>query len=356
MSARRLTPAGPGAVAVLAVRGADALARVAALVDGRAPAPRDAGRVRLVRLAREGEDLDEALVYVRSADEVELHLHGSPPLVEEVMRLLGAERAQPGPRALEERARALLAGAPCEAAARVALDQSEGALRRDLLALVPMDAATCADSLAALCERGRQARHLFEPARIVLGGPVNAGKSTLFNVLVGEGRVVVSDTAGTTRDLVEEPARLGEWPVLLVDTAGLREVEGEAAPEEIERAGQDLARVASAEADLVLWLVPVGADSVSPSSGAEILLTQADRRARVPWPEGALSALDEPEGARGVVESVFRRRFDLPALAWQPGAGVPFEPGLLAALRELSKTLPAAAPAARENALADLLH
>jgi tRNA modification GTPase len=353
---RLLTPAGPGAVAVVLVSGTGALARVAELVSGRAPQATDAGGVRLVHLAAEGEDLDEALLHVRAADEVELHLHGSPPLVDEVLRLLGqGANSEAGVR-LEDRARALLCASVCEAAARVALDQAEGALRRELEGLVPLTSADCAGALDTLILRGTHARFLFEPARLVLAGPVNAGKSTLFNVLVGEGRVVVSDAAGTTRDLVEEPARLGDWPVRLVDTAGLRELAGAAAPEQLERAGQELARAASLEADVVLWLVSVGVDEVAPPPGAVLVLSQADRLQRDAWPERALSAQGNPAAARDVVESIFRSRLELPAVAWQPGAGVPFDAASRAALAQLRSSLPGLDPADRPAALACLLH
>jgi tRNA modification GTPase len=81
---------------------------------------------------------------------------------------------------------------------------------------------------------------------VLLGGP-NAGKSSLFNALVGVDRAIVTPIAGTTRDLVTERADIGGVPMTLVDTAGLR-----ADPEEVEREGIARAKAAIAVAALVL--------------------------------------------------------------------------------------------------------
>src|SRR5262249_23178261 len=155
-----------------------------------------------------GETLDEAVVCVLARDEVELHVHGSPPLVARVverLRSFGDARAS-RPATIEERALELLAGAPCEAGARILLDQAEGALRRERLALRELSGERRGAAASRLLERARVARFALAPAEVVLAGPANAGKSTLFNVLLGEARAIVSAEAGTTRDLVREPA------------------------------------------------------------------------------------------------------------------------------------------------------
>ncbi len=87
--------------------------------------------------------------------------------------------------------------------------------------------------------------------RVVVGGPPNAGKSSLVNVLAREERVIVTPVAGTTRDTIEIALSLGGIPVTLVDTAGLRETE-----DEVEQIGIERAERALAGADLVLWLGP----------------------------------------------------------------------------------------------------
>ncbi|MBI3269655.1 MAG: 50S ribosome-binding GTPase [Planctomycetes bacterium] len=85
------------------------------------------------------------------------------------------------------------------------------------------------------------------PRRVVLVGPPNAGKSTLFNALLGGTRALVHAEPGTTRDSIEAEAAIRGVPVLLVDTAGLRET-----PEPVEAAGIEEARRQAAAADLLL--------------------------------------------------------------------------------------------------------
>ena len=117
--------------------------------------------------------------------------------------------------------------------------------------------------LASLVERklstAREGRILREGALVVLCGRPNAGKSSLMNALLGEGRAIVSDEAGTTRDTIEEGAEIGGWPVRLVDTAGLREAEGE-----VEREGVRRAEALVAQADVVLHVIEPGDEAPAP--------------------------------------------------------------------------------------------
>lgn len=98
------------------------------------------------------------------------------------------------------------------------------------------------------------ADRLREGLRVVLAGPPNSGKSSLFNAILDEAAAIVSPIAGTTRDAIERPVAIGGVPFLLVDTAGLRS-EG---AEEIERIGIARAEAELARADIVLWLGPEG--------------------------------------------------------------------------------------------------
>lgn len=340
-----LSPRGRGGLCVLSVRGGAARERVARLA-GR-PLPEYGGPC-FVRLCIAGELLDEALCLVRAPDWLELHVHGSPVLVERVLRQIETgevpeadtgSSAPAGAACVEDRARGLLAGVAGEGAARILLDQCEGALRRELSRLCLVEPARWRAGLEMLLERARVADHALRPRRIVLAGPANAGKSTLFNLLLGRERALVSERGGTTRDALSEPARLGAWPVELTDTAGLGSPDRAGLEGELEQQAQALARERAGEADLVLWCQP-DPGAVDPrTSHARVLrlTTRADELrpsvlARAPHP---VSALHSPESARERIGAWFRESSRLPPEPWEPGEGVPFETPLCAVLARL---------------------
>jgi hypothetical protein len=155
LEVRELTPRGSGAVSVLSITGEGALAAVRALAAG----PIQVGIPGLARLRAGEESLDEAIVCAFSAREVELHLHGSPPLLRRVIEILGAGTSAPSTAAsVEELARRLLASAPCEAGARILLDQAEGAFTRELASLPARSERERAAGIEALLARWRVAR------------------------------------------------------------------------------------------------------------------------------------------------------------------------------------------------------
>lgn len=94
-----------------------------------------------------------------------------------------------------------------------------------------------------------QGRILTDKFRVCILGLPNAGKSTLLNALMGLDRAIVSDISGTTRDTLEANLQIAGIPVLMIDTAGLRET-----ADQIEREGVDRALTAAQSADLVFWL------------------------------------------------------------------------------------------------------
>lgn len=227
-------------------------------------------------------------------DMAELHVHGSPAvvraLIDAVLSLDGTRLAEPGEfarRAFENgkldltevEGLADLVQAETEAQRRQALAQSQGSLRalydgwRDELlraqALIEagLDFADEGDVIADVAVKAETivarlhatiVRHLAECGgerlrdglRVVISGPPNAGKSSLMNALAKRDVAIVSEEAGTTRDVIEVHLDLGGVPVMLIDTAGLREAEGRVEEEGIRRA---LTR--AGDADLVLWLV-----------------------------------------------------------------------------------------------------
>lgn len=331
-----LTSAGYGAVSVISARGPCApelVARAFALGG------LEVGRPRVARLVHAGSELDEALVCALAEDDVEIHVHGSPVVVRAVLAALRG-RAPAAPGRTRERALALLASAASEAGARILLDQAEGAFERFLAAL---EKSPRPRELVQEVARGsRAARHAIEAPRVVLAGAVNAGKSTLFNVLVGSERALTSPIPGTTRDLVRARARVGRYVVEFVDTAGERDV-GHDPAAEIERAGQQSARAERERADLVLWLV-AGARTAAPR-GSVLLATQADRFPAAHSP--AVAALTDPVGTRAALAELVARALDLPADPWTPGSARAFDQLSRAALHALEEADSEAALRAR---------
>lgn len=157
----------------------------------------------------------------------------------------------------------------------------------DDVALLPADFLARIENFAAeiggWLSRPR-AEALKEGFRVVLAGPPNAGKSTLFNALVESDAAITAPTAGTTRDVLTHPVSLAGIPFRFYDTAGLREETGDA----IEAIGIERAQGAMRQADLVLWLGPEGQ---GPAAGWEIE-PQADHdgHARKVRPRHRLSA------------------------------------------------------------------
>lgn len=101
-----------------------------------------------------------------------------------------------------------------------------------------------------LLDTARIGRIAREGVKCVIAGKPNAGKSSLMNAILGEGRVIVTDVPGTTRDTVEESASLGGVPVVLVDTAGLRDSD-----DKVERIGIERTTKAIAGADMVILVL-----------------------------------------------------------------------------------------------------
>jgi tRNA U34 5-carboxymethylaminomethyl modifying GTPase MnmE/TrmE len=336
-----ITPRGPGAVSIVRFRGSGARAAVERLC-GR---PLVSRKPSVVRLTIDGDDLDQAIVAVFDDDDVEVCLHGSPAIVAQIVEMFHTGEHALRARTLQERAEERLARAPCDAAARIVLDQAEGALDRALEELSALDSAQRRAALDRLNERWSVASRALEPTRVVVAGPVNAGKSTLFNALIGRRRTIESAEPGTTRDVICEHALFGAYPVWLFDTAGERALDLDSdRRHEVERAGQERGRTAREHAELVLWLEPaaIGATPASPFAMPRSFLRLASlsdqlERAASASIENAFSVHADAEGARALVVELFLRRFELPEDPWVPGAAVPFDAaiaGEIDALRE----------------------
>jgi len=289
------TAPGRGAISLVRLSGPDAF-RIAARHVKQLPAtPRI---VQLCDVFHGEEKLDEALVTVYEApnsftgdDTVEFSTHGGDLVPNSIVAALtesGARQALPG----EFTRRAVLNGkldivqaeaigdlinASSHVMQRTAINQLDGglsrrfiALRGDLLELESLIAydvdfpeeddgpvprarietagESVLQSLEQLISTAPAGEIVREGAVVVIAGPPNAGKSSLFNALLGRSRAIVTEIPGTTRDALEGVVDTGKWPLRLVDTAGLRETE-----DRIERLGIEVSEryLASAEAVLV---------------------------------------------------------------------------------------------------------
>ncbi len=282
-----LTPPGRGALAVVGVRGPGAIDLVTRCFTPRGRQPLAGRPDGAIVFGRWGDpDRGEELVVVRhAADQVEVHCHGGLAASEMVLASLTAERktgfslpqtsfplaktapaalahplspraalTSPLRRAIERESRAALTRVGGPQAARILCRQLGGALADELERIAALRAAGDCDAAATAEARLRRASRvglrLLEPWRVVVSGPVNAGKSSLVNALAGYARCIVSAEPGTTRDLVTTRLVLGGWEIDLIDTAGLRMPA--AATSATERAGIERALAAADSADLVL--------------------------------------------------------------------------------------------------------
>lgn len=105
-------------------------------------------------------------------------------------------------------------------------------------------------SLSALLKRSEEGRIIKDGLRTAIVGRPNAGKSSLLNALLQEDRAIVTDIPGTTRDTIEESIKIGGVPLVLMDTAGLRETDNK-----VERIGIERAKKSMEQADLILAVI-----------------------------------------------------------------------------------------------------
>jgi tRNA modification GTPase len=322
--------------------GAD-LASVVASVVKPMGGPLQVGRSQRVLLSDEDGAFDDGLAVLgrgprtyTGEDTLEVTCHGNPLIVSRLLAAFtarGARLAEPGEftkravvngkldlvsaEAVDQVCRATTHGGI--AVGRAGLDGVLSAfldqLRGDLLGLAAELEARLdypADELARVSDSNvvaslRQAsascrevaatysagRHLVEGARVALVGAVNAGKSSLFNGLLGRRRALVHETAGTTRDVLEVPVSICGCAVTLLDTAGER-----VTSDPIEAAGLALARELVDEADLLLVVLRARPTGSSPVERA-LLQRTSDRRRIVVY-----NGVDLPDCAAAPVDAI----------------------------------------------------
>jgi tRNA modification GTPase len=146
------------------------------------------------------------------------------------------------------------------------------------------------------------AEKLRDGLRVVLGGPPNCGKSTLLNALVARDAAIVSDIAGTTRDLIEVPVAIEGIPFVFIDSAGVRDE----TTDSIEAIGIDRARAAFDSADIIVWLGDEGSGPAH--SGLLEIEAKADDAAHRGKGESSfrLSA-HTGEGMTALIEAIISR-------------------------------------------------
>ncbi len=357
------------------------------------PPPRQAA-LRTLRDPADGSVLDRAMVlrFVAPAsatgeDVVELHLHGGPAVVDAVLRVLaalpGLRLAEPGEftrRGFDNgrfdlsQAEGLadLIAAETDAQRQLALGQAGGRLRdkvegwRDALIALRAEAearldfaeaeedvatglaagsgmgdqlaALAADIDAALADSARGMR-LRDGLTIAVVGDPNVGKSSLINALVRRDAAIVSEQAGTTRDIIELPLVFAGVAVTLIDTAGLRDT-----ADPIEAEGIRRARARAASADLVLHL----AETPPAAPFGQLVISKIDRSGMAPGVRDGIIHVSAHTGA-GIAE-LEQWLTDWVAAALRPG-----EAALVTQLRHRDALALARADIAAAAATGDLV-
>jgi tRNA modification GTPase len=341
---------GRAGLAVIRLSGPAAGTALAAVAGG-VPKPRFAA-LRLIRDPQTNELLDQGLVLwfpgpksETGEDMAELHIHGGRAVIAGVLEALGkiegCRMAEPGEFARRgfENGKLDLTGvegladlveAETAAQRRQALGQAGGKLyrlyegwrQRLIGAMAQLEAAidfsdepdvakgtanrarsevkALAADISAHLDDGRRGELLREGFRVVLAGPPNAGKSSLLNALAQRDVAIVSEEPGTTRDVIEVRLDLGGLPVIVSDTAGLRE-----APGKVEQEGMRRTLKRAREAELIFWIIDVTAP---PAQVPEELAARSNRVWPIAnkmdlLPQGMLHPL--PDGAIGISDKAW---------------------------------------------------
>ena len=294
------TPIGRGAIAIIRLSGDLALAIVRTLCRELDDVKARRATLGRIRYPNTGETIDEVLITyfqkpnsVTGEDVIEIGCHGSPTVVRQILDQtlsLGARLAEPGEfslRAVQNgkinlaQAEAIrdLISAQTEAAVKQASRQISGELSRRLepfeqrliKVIVLLESALefveddlppaeieAVEALLRLTKAGvnefaetfSAGRLLQDGIKVAIVGSPNVGKSSLFNRLVEQDRAIVTHIPGTTRDTLLHSIDIGGIPVVLIDTAGMRETD-----DSIESLGIERTRRAISDADLVLQVV-----------------------------------------------------------------------------------------------------
>ena len=338
------TPRGRGALAVIRLSGPLAINIATQMASLGEVEPRKA---KLVRITSREEIIDEVILTcflaphsLTGEDVVEISCHGSPAVVRQIIDrtlALGAVLAGPGEftlRALSNgkinlaQAEAIrdLISAQTDAAVKQATRQLNGELSNaldpfkeklvEVIVLLesalefveddlpPTSVSVVEETLASvikgvekLSESFSAGRLLQDGVRVTIAGRPNVGKSSLFNSLVAHERAIVTEIPGTTRDTLSEAIDLGGIPVILTDTAGVRET-----TDGIETLGIERTQRAVSDADLVLVVLD-GAEEVGPSD-RELLDQTANSRRLIVMNKCDLTSFKAAGSCNGVPRAI----------------------------------------------------
>ncbi len=261
-TASLLTAPLPGAIAVVRIDGLSADLHAQLALPQLA-----AGQMRVYSLRDEQDVIDDALLVAPDAQRIELHLHGGPAVVRRTLSWLehhGIRIAEPfchtnlqqGMVRINAAVAALIPHAQSETALRMLAAQPE-LYQRDVAEQQDSESrpAWQTESLRQWRQlRTRELAYFFNPPRVAIIGPPNAGKSTLANAILGRPVSIISDQPGTTRDWVDASALIiaggTQLNITLVDTAGMRITD-----DPIEREAIDRSHAQASAADVVLMVV-----------------------------------------------------------------------------------------------------
>jgi len=319
------TPLGEGAIGIVRISGTDAIAIANRIFKGKNLETVDSHTLNYGHILDPDKDkiLDEVMVGVMRAprtftreDVIEINTHGGIAVTNEILQLIlrqGARMAEPG----EFTKRAFLNGrvdltqaeaimdiirAKTDKAMNIAVKQLDGSLkdlidntRQEILntlaqvevnidypeyddveemttALLREKTQEFQNLLEKLLRTARRGKILREGLSTAIIGRPNVGKSSLLNNLLREDKAIVTDIAGTTRDVIEEYVNIKGVPLKLIDTAGIRETD-----DIVEKIGVERSRQALSEADLIL-LVLNASEKLTEQDRALLALSDMTRR------------------------------------------------------------------------------
>ena len=304
------TPPGEGAISIVRMSGEEAVSIAQKVFSGKDLTQAKSHTINYGHIVdpKTHEEIDEVMVSLMLApktftreDVVEINCHGGIVATNRILQLLllnGARLAEPG----EFTKRAFLHGridltqaesvmdlirAKTDRSMKIALNQLDGnlshlidSLRKDILDVLAQvevnidypEYDDVEEMTTKLLKTASQGKIMREGLATALVGRPNVGKSSLLNHLLHEDKAIVTDVAGTTRDVIEEYVNVSGVPLKLIDTAGIRETD-----DKVEKIGVERSKKAIEQSDLVL-LVLNAAESLTKEDLELIRLTNDKKR------------------------------------------------------------------------------